>query len=606
MEGGEAREYVFQTYGHIAKRVLDLAAGFSTLSLSSYSKIGIFSVNRAEWIITEYACYANSYVTVPLYDTLGDEAIEYIVGQTEMQCAVVSMQKLPQLFKLRDKLPSLTTVVCMDSEVSDEMVVMAGLKNIRLIKFGELEQLGRQQADFTPSPAKPEDLCTICYTSGTTGKPKGVMLSHANVLAVSSGALALIGYNKLCPNPNPIAQLESPGEVYLSYLPLAHVMERAIIATLLTLGFKIGFFQGDVLKLMSDCEALRPTFFVSVPRLFNRVYDKVMAGVAAKGGFSKWLFDYAFETKLAALKQDGTLTHWLWDRLVFAPIREKLGGRVKAMLTGSAPLSAQVLDFMRVVFSCPVLEGFGMTETAAITTLTAPGDLTQGQIGVPTPCVEVKLVDIPEMNYTSKDEPNPRGEIWVRGSSVFSGYYKNEEATADSLKSDNWLATGDVGMWDARGRLYLIDRKKALFKLSQGEYVAPEKIEAVLCRQAKVAQAYVEGDSLKPFLIAIIVPDREHVLPWARSTFLHLASASWEEICAEPAVASAILQDLARLGSKGTGELKGFEMPKALHLEPELFSVENGMLTPKFSLKRAVAKKKYEAVIKNLYASVKE
>lgn len=492
----------------------------------------------------------------------------------------------------------------MDSDVSDELVTLATVKGVSLLKFGDLEQQGRTLA-FVPTLPTPEDLCTICYTSGTTGKPKGVMLSHGNVLAVSSASLALIGYNKLFPNPNPIAQLDTPGEVYLSYLPLAHVMERAVISTLVTLGFKIGFFQGDVLKLMSDCEALKPTFFVSVPRLFNRVHDKVRAGVEAKGGFSKWLFDYAFEAKLANLRRDGTMTHWLYDRLVFATIREKLGGRVKAMLTGSAPLSAPVLDFLRVVFSCPVLEGFGMTETAAITSLTAPGDLTQGQIGLPSPCVEIKLVDIPEMGYTSKDQPNPRGEIWIKGASVFKGYYKDPDATADAL-NDGWVVTGDVGMWDAQGRLFLIDRKKAIFKLSQGEYVAPEKIEAVLCRNAKIAQAFVDGDSLKPCLVAIIVPDKESVLPWAQETFPSLSTASWEDICKDAQVRSAILKEITLLGSKGTNELKGFEVPKAIHLEPELFSIENGMLTPKFSMKRPIAKQKYAQIVKDLYATVKE
>lgn len=492
----------------------------------------------------------------------------------------------------------------MDSDISDELVTLATVKDIKLIKFGDLEQQGRFLS-FTPTPPTPEDLCTICYTSGTTGKPKGVMLSHGNVLAVSSGALALIGYNKMFPNPNPIANLDTPGEVYLSYLPLAHVMERAVITTLITLGFKIGFYQGDVLKLMSDCEALKPTFFVSVPRLFNRVHDKVKAGVEAKGGFSKWLFDYAFETKLANLRSDGSMTHWLYDRLVFATIREKLGGRVKAMLTGSAPLSAPVLDFLRVVFSCPVLEGFGMTETAAITSLTAPGDLTPGQIGLPSPCVEIKLVDIPEMGYTSKDLPNPRGEIWIKGASVFKGYYKDTNSTADALK-DGWMVTGDVGMWDAQGRLFLIDRKKALFKLSQGEYVSPEKIEAVLCRNSKIAQAFVDGDSLKPSLVAIIVPDKEIVLPWACESFLGTTNSTWEEICQNSMVRKAILNEITALGSKGTNELKGFEVPKAIHLEPELFSIENGMLTPKFSMKRPIAKQKYAQIVKDLYATIKE
>jgi len=569
------------------------------MSLKGQSNVGLFSINRAEWVIAEQACYANRFVTVPLYDTLGDEAIEYIVGQTEMEAVFVSLQKYPQLFKMIERLPSLKHIICMDSSISDELITMAQVKNICLHKFGDVEQAGRASKDWKVTPPLPEDLCTICYTSGTTGKPKGVQLTHSNVLSVSSGALALIGYNKQYPNPNPICQLDSPGEVYLSYLPLAHVMERAIIHTLLTLGFKIGFYQGDVLKLMDDCVALKPTFFVSVPRLFNRVYDKVKAGVAAKGGFSAWLFNYAFSVKLGELKRTGQLTHWLYDRLVFAGIREKLGGRVKAMLTGSAPLSAAVLDFLRVVFSCPVLEGFGMTESAAITTLTCPGDLTPGQIGLPAPCVEIKLVDIPEMGYTSADQPNPRGEICIRGTSIFTGYYRDAQNTAESLR-DGWLVTGDVGMWDGQGRLFLIDRKKALFKLAQGEYVAPEKIEAILCRSPLVAQAFVDGNSLRSSLVAIIVPDKEQVA----GLVPRLNGAAWADVCQDAEVKKAIMAELGKL--KASGDLKGFELPRAIHLEPELFSVDNGMLTPKFTLKRPIAKQRYAQVVTGLYATFQD
>lgn len=503
--------------------------------------------------------------------------------------------------KVYDRLETLKTVVIMDDEVSDDLKEKATKSGLEIILFSELEIKGSAIEDFKPTPPGPEDICTICYSSGTTGLPKGVMLKHSNVLAVTAAALALIGYNPLYPNQEPIAQLDCPGETYLSYLPLAHVMERATFSTLLILGFKFGFYQGDVNKLIDDCEALRPTFFVSVPRLFNRVRDKALQKIKSKGEISKWLFDYALRSKLKALHEDGEISDWLWDPLVFSSIKSKLGGRVKCILTGSAPLSPQVIDFMRVVFSCPVIEGFGMTETVAITALTCPGDLTTGTIGIPVPCCEVKLVDLPEMGYTSSDLPYPRGEIWVRGPSICAGYYKDPENTEAALK-DGWIISGDVGMWDKDGRLYIIDRKKSLFKLAQGEYFSPERVEAVLCRSTHIAQAYIEGNSLRSFLVAVIVPEREYVETWAADN-LGLTGIEWEELCAHPELNAALLKKIQEFGSAGSKELKGFEIPRAIHLEPSLFSVDNDMLTPTFKLKRNIAKSRYAEAISRMYES---
>lgn len=292
-----------------------------------------------------------------------------------------------------------------------------------------------------------------------------------------------------------------------------------------------------------------------------------------------------------------------FSRTVFAGIRERLGGRVKAMLTGSAPLSSKVMDFLRIVFSCDVFEGYGMTETSAVSALTCPADITSGQIGVPAPCIEMKLVDIPEMGYTSKDEPHPRGEIWIRGPSCFSGYYKDEHNTRETMTEDGWIITGDVGEWDGQGRMSIIDRKKSLFKLAQGEYIAPEKVEAILSRNHLIAQAFVEGNSLQPAVVAVIVPNNETVLKWAKDTH-GIEAESFEALCKDTEFNKALLAVIGKLGSSGTKELKGFEVPKAIYLEPQPFSVENDLLTPSFKLKRTVVRQKYQPIIEELYKHI--
>ena len=399
-----------------------------------------------------------------------------------MTCVVATLDKALTLLKLAKDVPHIRRVVVMD-RISEELQALAATHDISLILFSEALQLGRD-APVEARPPTASDVFTICYTSGTTGLPKGAVFPHSAMVAMLTGITMLIDNNL-------VIRLHE-AEVHLSYLPLAHIFERVIMALLVKVGASVGFFQGDTLKILDDVAALRPTVFVSVPRLYNRIYDKVLAGVKAKGSISQFLFNMAYESKLKALRQ-GHLSHWLWDRLVFAPIKARLGGRVRAMITGSAPIAAPVMDFLRVAFSCEVYEGmvvlffwpvssiyafclllfpllflgYGQTETCAASCLTQLGDYKNGHVGGPTPTNEVMLFDVPEMSYSASGNP-PRGEICFRGPSCFSLYYEEPEKTAETIDEDGWVHSGDIGQWDEQGRLSVIDRKKNIFKLSQG------------------------------------------------------------------------------------------------------------------------------------------
>lgn len=552
--------------------------------------------------MTEQACFRQNYVTVPLYDTLGEEAIEFICNQTEMKVLVASTDKIKNLLKLASKLPMLKTVIAMDP-VPEEIKKKAQDAGIELLDFEAVEAKGAAK-QVEPRPPSPLDLCTICYTSGTTGKPKGVMLPHRAILSDASGCLALAGFGDNRDGERSLFRITSE-DVHISYLPLAHIFERVVFTALSAAGAKIGFYQGDTLKIIEDLGELKPTIFVSVPRLLNKVYDKVLQGVEQKGGLSKTIFNFAFKSKVENLRNYGEVHHWLWDRLVFKAIRERLGGQVRAILSGAAPLSPEVMEFLRVCFSCEVFEGYGQTETSAGTTLTIRGDWTTGHIGVPTPANEIKLVDVPEMSYTSQDIPYPRGEICVRGLNCFTGYYKEEEKTRETIDDDGWVHSGDIGMWDARGRLVIIDRKKNIFKLSQGEYVAPEKIEAVLGKNAFIQQAFVYGNSLRSACVAVVVPYKEQLMNWAKAND-ELSVLSFEDLCKHPRALEKMEQEMGTFGRSGTNELKGFEIPKRVFLEPDLFTVENGLLTPKFSLKRFEAEKRYKKQIEAMYSKLQE
>eukprot|EP00887_Chlorella_sp_A99_P004337 scaffold15.g4337.t1 len=259
------------------------------------------------------------------------------------------------------------------------------------------------------------------------------------------------------------------------------------------------------------------------------------------------------------------------------------------MVSGASPISAEVFDFLRICFGATVLEGYGMTESSAIISVTPPGETVTGHVGPPNPACEVKLADLPEMGYTNADQPYPRGEVCVRGHIVFKGYYRDDANTREALDEDGWLHTGDVGAWLPGGRLKIIDRKKNIFKLAQGEYIAPEKIENVYARSPFVLQSFVYGNSLKAQLVAIVVPDPDYLLPWAKERGLHQAD-----------VVTSVLKSMLEEG-RAAG-LKGFEQVATVHLHPEQFSVENGLMTPTFKLKRPQAQAAFQEVIDAMYS----
>ncbi|KAF9574845.1 Long chain acyl-CoA synthetase 7 peroxisomal [Mortierella alpina] len=584
-----AQPYEWLSYPRVQERVANFGAGLIHLGLRVDSNFGIFSINRPEWTMSELAGYMYNFTSVPLYDTLGVSAIEYIVNQTEMETIIASADKASILLDMKSTLPTLKNIVVMGL-LDDALVIEGKEMDVHIVAWTEVERNGFNN----PAPANPptpDDVATICYTSGTTGTPKGAILTHKNFVAGLGSFHMMAKHQKFF--------IPSTVDTHISYLPLAHVFERLSQAVMISGAARIGYYQGDTLKLLDDVAVLQPTIFVSVPRLFNRIYDKVLAGVKAKGGLAAFLFNRAFETKKANLKR-GVLEHAIWDRLVFGAIRARLGGRVKHIVSGSAPIAPDVMDFLRICFSADVYEGYGQTEQAAGLCMSYKGDLTSGQVGPPQLCVEVKLRDVPDMHYTSQDKPRPRGEIMLRGHSVFKGYYKAPKQTEETLDAQGWASTGDVGEWDECGRLVVIDRVKNIFKLAQGEYIAPEKIEAVLAKHYLVAQVFVYGDSLQATLVGVVVPDAETLKLWADDN--NLGGKSYEELCAHPTVKETLLKELKEFGREN--ELKGFEILKNIHVTAEQFSIENDLLTPTFKLKRHTAKEKYIAEIELMYNGI--
>ncbi|KAB0350412.1 hypothetical protein FD754_015269 [Muntiacus muntjak] len=481
-----------------------------------------------QWVISEFACYTYSMVSVPLYDTLGAEAVIYIVNKADISTVICDTpQKALVLISNVEKglTPGLKLVILMDPFEDD------------------LKRRGEK--------------CGVEILSLFDAEP-------------------------------------NPEDVTISYLPLAHMFER--VTVVYSCGAKVGFFQGDIRLLPDDMKTLKPTLFPTVPRLLNKVYDKVQN--EAKTPLKKFLLNLAVASKLSEMKKGIIRRDSLWDKLIFRKIQENLGGNVRLMVTGAAPISPPILTFLRAAMGCLVLEAYGQTECTAGCTVTLPGDWKSGHVGVPMACNHVKLEDVPGMNYFAV---NNEGEICIRGTNVFKGYLKDPEKTQEALDKDGWLHTGDIGRWLPNGTLKIIDRKKNIFKLAQGEYIAPEKIENIYIRSSLVSQIFVHGESLRSFLVGVVVPDPDALPSFAAKIGV---KGSIEELCQNQTIKKAILEDMQKIGTEGG--LKSFEQVKCIHLHPEPFSIENGLLTPTLKAKRGDLAKYFETQINSLYGNTQE
>ncbi|KAK9728193.1 medium-chain fatty acid-CoA ligase faa2 [Basidiobolus ranarum] len=584
--------YQWETYETVSKRILNFGSGLLAmcgLKSKVEQPVGVFMRNCAEWIITDLAIAHYSFVCVPLYDTLDFDAINYIINQTALTTIVVSVDTLPRILNSIPNCPTLKNVIITESSVEEEYVELAKKLEINLLPFSEIEKIGSEQPT-EPCPPDADDLAVISYTSGTTGKPKGAMLTHKNVVSVVSSFIASI------PQSIPITKTER----HLSYLPLAHVFERIVYSAVMYVGASIGFYRGDILKLFEDAYDLQPTVFISVPRILNRFYEKVNEVIQQTGGLKSKVYDLAYSNKKAQLEKGILRNDTIWDKLVFSKISSRLGGKVKLVVSGSAPISSHVLEFLRISLGCQVLEGYGQTESSAVISLATIFDYGNPfgrHVGVPIACNEMKLVDVPEMAYSVEDKPNPRGEICVRGNNVMKGYYKQPEETAKVIDEDGWLRTGDIATALPNGTFQIIDRKNFIFKLSQGEFVAPEKIESIYENSIYVQHIFVYGDPLKSYLVAIVVPEVESLIDWAKENNVPCELSS---LCQSDALNALIHKDLIRIGREY--DLLGFEQVKRIHLYDVPFTTENNLLTPSYKLKRTVAKQFFADTIETLYA----
>ncbi len=568
-------EYKPMNYTELRDRVESLAVGMPDLGLKRGDRVGIVSENRIEWPIVDFACVGLGLIDVPVFPSLTPKQLEYIYNDCQAVAIVVSNQfQLNKILEIKDNLPSLRHVIVLDDDCACEDLAVKSLGE--LIDRGErLKSPQKREEMFRRSCEKvePDDILTIIYTSGTTGDPKGVVLTHRNVAANIKDSIDAVEF--------------TDEDLLLSFLPWCHAYER-------TTGYYCGFASGATVAFAESVETVganitetRPTIMTTVPRLLEMVKRKVYRSVEGESIFKKMIFNRAVETGIKRLrkKTKGKSTilldaeYALQDRLVFSKIREKTGGRLKKFVSGGASLPPDVCEFF-LAAGLTVLEGYGLTEASPVVAVSRPDSIEVGTIGKPLRTFEVKIAE--------------DGELLLRGPSVMKGYWNDDRATLKAIDEEGWLYTGDVAEFTEKGNLKITDRKKNIIVNSGGKNIAPQPIENALTQSAFIEQCIVVGDS-RDFVTALIAPDFEELEKLAKLFEIEYSIPT--ELISNKKITETIKADIDRLQSNRAK----FERVRKFSLLSEPFTVENGYLTPKLSIKRHVVERKYSYLINQMY-----
>nr|PVC54237.1 long-chain-fatty-acid--CoA ligase [Theileria orientalis] len=554
--------------------------------------VGLFLPSCEEWLVLEQACYGYGYTLVPIYNTLGDESILYILSNTELEvvfCTEETGKNLLRILAKGTEKQFLNTLVLVDT-TSVPKEFANSPRGLKFMLWSEFMAKGEKDV-LPPTPGEPNALNIISYTSGTTGVPKGVMITHKQFVDT-----IVVTLDAVC---KPMGINSDYFSCHLSYLPMAHMFEKDFINAVFYSGGKIGIYSGDVKLILEDLQTLKPVLFVSVPRLYQRIHDKIMTGAQSKPVMIRGLFNQGLRTKMNRIRNQGIYTHKFYDKLIFDKVNKLLGGNVKWLFVGSSCLNSLVIERVRAMMSTPLFWGYALTECCAGGFVQHKDDTNPVNLGGPSGGFQFRLRSIPELKYFVNEKPM-RGELLIRGTNVSAGYFKMDELTKETFK-DGWLYTGDVVELMENGSIKVIDRIKQVFKLAQGEYVAPEYVESIINSCMFVAQSYVVGNSDESYPVGVVVPDEEALGPWKKGN--GMANATLEELAQSPELKKFLFEEVQRV--LAAANVKGFQRVKAIHLHGELFSVENDMLTVTFKLKRNTIRKKFETVVDEMYKSLK-
>lgn len=569
-------KYVGITYDQMREETEFFSLGLAYLGIKKDDKVSIISENRPEWVYSDFAILGLGAIDVPLYPSLTADSVEFILNNSESKSVIVSNKfQLNKLLKIRDKCRSLKFIVILNEKDFDPNV-----KDLHT--FNEVQELGKKFGKDNPNffsenmeLARPSDICTIIYTSGTTGEPKGVVLTHHNILSNVEAALESFPINK--------------DDVFLSFLPLCHIFERMA-------GYYTAFSSGGTICYAESIETVaqnlievKPTIMTTVPRLFERIYSKIIKNVESQPEKKQKIFWWAIEVgrEYVKAKKNNSIPitlsvkQKLADKLVFKKLRERTGGNLRFFISGGAALPRELGEFFETV-GILIIEGYGLTESSPVIAANRLDAYKFGTVGKPMPGVLVKIAE--------------DGEILAKGPNIMQGYYKNKKETEATIK-DGWLYTGDIGVFDQDGFLMITDRKKHLFKTSAGKYIAPTPIENIFLASKYIDQFVLIGDR-RMFLTALIVPDFEALKEYADSHNIKYSTV--EDLAKDDDIYKLLEKDMDQFQKK----LANFERVRKFVMLDRPFSIESGEITPSMKVKRKFIEERYQDLIEQMYKSL--
>jgi long-chain acyl-CoA synthetase len=560
-------QWVGRSFDEVLEIVRPLAFGLVELGIAKGDRVSILGNTRPEWTYFDFAALSIGAVVVPIYQTNSPEECRYVLENSDSKVVVVEdAEQLEKVRQVRDQLPQLQHVVLMSGTADDAI----SMEDLAAKGAGGDDVRWKELYEAVTS----DDICTFIYTSGTTGPPKGCIISHGN-------------YRSMLDMVNDVSVIEDEDVAYL-YLPLAHSFALLIQFGTFDLGTTLAYWERDPLKILPNLAELKPTYFPSVPRIFEKIYTAATSGIEKEGGLKKRIFDWAIKTgeKMREVERSGRKPGFLLqrqyafaDKQVLSKIRNLFGGRIRLAVSGAAPINPEILRFFDAA-GVLVLEGWGMTETSTAATISTPEDFKVGTIGKPFPGCEVKIAD--------------DGEILVKGPNVFQGYHKNPEATRETIV-DGWLHTGDIGEVEPDGFIKITGRKKDIIITAGGKNITPANLEAEIKQQPLVSQCVVVGDR-RPYLVALVTLDPEEAVKYAQENGLPEDPA---ELAANPDVKAAIEAHVEKINQN----FARVEQVKKIAILPHDLSQESGELTPTLKVKRAVVAQKHEDAIEQLYAA---